>query len=92
MIVSFKHKGLEKFFKLGATAGIQQGHVKRLRLILSRLDASNTVVDMDLPGLRLHRLRGSRKETWSVVVSGNWRVTFHFFNGDATLVNYEDYH
>ncbi|CAG1771587.1 MAG: type II toxin-antitoxin system RelE/ParE family toxin [Dokdonella sp.] len=92
MIRSFKHKGLAKFFASGSTAGIQAAHAKRLRLILGRLNAALLVKDMDLPGLRLHELAGNRKGTWSVTVSGNWRVTFRFEGGEAEVVNYEDYH
>lgn len=92
MIRSFKHKGLGKFFATGSTAGIQSVHAKRLRLILGRLNAASLVKDMDLPGLRLHELTGNRRGTWSVTVSGNWRVTFRFEGGDAEVVNYEDYH
>nr|WP_299243673.1 type II toxin-antitoxin system RelE/ParE family toxin [uncultured Halomonas sp.] len=92
MIRSFKHKGLAKFFKTGSTAGIQAAHAKRLRLILGRLNVALGARDMDLPGLRLHELKGGRSGMWSVTVSGNWRVTFCFDNGDAEVVNYEDYH
>ena len=86
------HKGLEGFYKTGKTSGIQAKHAKRLRLIISNLDQSETPNDMDLPGLRLHELKGNRKGIWSVMVSGNWRVTFRFKDRDAELVNYEDYH
>ncbi|MGM8932413.1 type II toxin-antitoxin system RelE/ParE family toxin [Salinicola halophyticus] len=92
MIRSFKHKGLAKFFESGSTAGIQAAHAKRLRLILGRLNAATGAEDMDLPGLRLHKLSGNRTDVWSVTVSGNWRVTFRFDDGDAEIVNYEDYH
>lgn len=92
MIRSFKHKGLARFFKSGSTAGIQASHAKRLQLILGRLNAASGVKDMDLPGLRLHELSGNRSGIWSVSVSGNWRVTFRFEEGDAEIVNYEDYH
>lgn len=92
MIRSFKHKGLAKFFKSGSPAGIQAAHEKRLRLILGRLNAAANAKDMDLPGLRLHELSGNRAGIWSVTVSGNWRVTFRFEDGDAEIVNYEDYH
>ncbi len=92
MIRGFKHKGLAKFFATGSTAGIQATHAKRLRLILGRLNAASLVKDMDLPGLRLHELTGNRRGTWSVTVSGNWRVTFRFKGGEAEVVNYEDYH
>ena len=90
MIQEFRHKGLEHFFLKGAKAGIQAKHAVRLRLILARLDASTRPQDMNLPGLDLHQLRGDRKGTWAVKVSGNWRVTFHGEN--AASVNYEDYH
>ena len=92
MIISFLHKGLERFYKTGITSGIQAKHAKRLRLILTNLDQSESPQDMDLPGLRLHELKGSRKNIWSVSVSGNWRVTFRFKGRDAEIVNYEDYH
>ena len=92
MIKSFKHKGLEKFYRSGSTAGVQNNHAKRLRLILSNLDQAESPDDMDLPGLRLHQLSGSRKGIWSVTVNDNWRVTFIFDGRDAAIVNYEDYH
>ena len=92
MIASFKHKGLERFYKTGQSSGIQAKHAKRLRLILTNLDQSESPQDMDLPGLRLHELKGKRKNIWSVSVSGNWRVTFRFIGRDAEIVNYEDYH
>ena len=92
MIKSFKHKGLERFYKSGSTAGIQATHKNRLRLILSNLDQAENPDDMDLPGLRLHSLTGNRKNIWSVTVNGNWRVTFRFEGRDPEIVNYEDYH
>lgn len=92
MIVSFRHKGLERFFLSGSTAGIQAKHEKRLKIILARLHASTSPKDMSLPGLRLHELKGKRKGVWTVDVSGNWRVTFEFQDVDAINVNYEDYH
>ena len=92
MITSFIHKGLEKFYKKGITSGIQANHSKRLRLILSNLDQAESPNDMDLPGLRLHELKGKRKGIWSVTVSGNWRVTFRFIGSNPEVVNYEDYH
>ncbi len=92
MIRSFKHKGLARFFQSGTTAGIQAVHAKRLRLILGRLHAATRPQDMNLPGLRLHELSGNRAGTWSVTVSGNWRVTFRFAGEDAEGIDYEDYH
>lgn len=92
MIVGFKHKGLEKFFAEGSKSGIQAKHAERLRLILGRLNVSMNPRDMALPGLNLHELSGDRKGTWSVRVSGNWRITFKFEGEHATGVEYEDYH
>lgn len=92
MIRSFRHKGLATFFETGSRAGIQAQHAERLRLILGRLHASTSLRDMSLPGLKLHALKGSRKGTWSVWVSGNWRVTFKFVGVNAEVVDYEDYH
>ena len=92
MIRSFRHKGLAKLFETGSRSGIQTQHAERLRLILGRLHAAAAAEDMSLPGLRLHPLKGSRKGTWAVSVSGNWRVTFKFASGDAEGVDYEDYH
>ncbi len=92
MIRGFKHKGLEKFFSTGSKAGIQAQHAERLRVILGRLSASVAPQDMNLPGLDLHQLKGVRKGTWAVKVSGNWRITFAFVGKDADDVDYEDYH
>jgi len=92
MILNFKHKGLELFFKTGRKSGIQAKHVKRLQLILGRLNAATSSNDMNLPGLFLHQLTGNRTEIWSVRVSGNWRVTFCFNGNHAEIVDYEDYH
>ncbi len=64
----------------------------RLVLILAALNAATAASDMGLPGLRLHPLKGGRSGTWSVSVSGNWRITFRFEGKDATDVDYEDYH
>ena len=92
MIQSFKHKGLLLFFETGKTKGIQAKHAARLRMQLAALDTAQTVDDMDIPGYRLHPLKGKQKGLWSISVSGNWRVTFEFHDGNAHIVNYEDYH
>ena len=92
MIQSFAHKGLEKFFLKGTKSGIQAKHESKIRLILGRLNAAVGVEDMDLPGLKLHQLSGDRSGSWSVRVSGNWRITFRFDGQHAEVVNYEDYH
>jgi proteic killer suppression protein len=92
MIKSFAHKGLEDFFYDGTLKGIQAKHAPRLRLILDLLDSAEASEQMNFPGSVLHPLKGSLKGHWSVRVSGNWRVTFRFENGDAYIVNYQDYH
>jgi proteic killer suppression protein len=92
VIRSFKHKGLERFFLAGSKAGIRPEQTERLRLVLAQLHAAVALEDMALPGLRLHRLKGDRKGTWSVTISGNWRITFSFDGKDAVDVDYEDYH
>jgi len=83
MIKSFRHKGLSAFYFKGSKVGIQAKHADRLRLILARLDASREPQDMNLPGLRLHKLTGDLKDFWSVEVSGNWRLIFKFEGHDA---------
>ena len=80
------------FFISGSKKGIQPEHSKKLARILDRLDASINVQDMALPGFKLHPLSGNEKDTWSIWVNGNWRVTFFFEDGDAFIVDYRDYH
>ena len=92
MIKSFRHKGLRRFYETGSTVGVQASHKKRLRIQLIALDTAVTIEDMDIPGFRLHSLKGDRKGLWSVSVSGNWRITFDFRDGNAHSVNYEDHH
>ena len=92
MIKSFDHKGLEVFFKTGSTKGIQAKHAGRLGMMLDRLDAAAEVRDMNAPGYDLHPLKGKLAGHWSVKVSGNWRMTFRLENGNAYVVNYQDYH
>lgn len=92
MIKSFLHKGLEVFFHTGSKAGIQPAHAKRLRLQLAKLEAAKGPRDMNLPGWRLHTLKGSLRGHWAVWVDQNWRMTFRFEHEDAVLVDYQDYH
>ena len=92
MIKSFKHKGLKKLYDTGSHQGINPDHVKRLRLILARLDASFGPQDMNLPGLNLHPLKGQYESFWAVSVSGNWRVVFRFAGNNVYDVDYTDYH
>jgi proteic killer suppression protein len=92
VIKSFDHKGLEKFYYDGDKGGIQPTHAQRIADILDRLDAAVTIQDMKYPGSNLHQLKGKLKGVWSVEVSGNWRVTFRFRDGNAYVVDYRDYH
>lgn len=92
MIKSFKHKGLEDFFYTGVKRGIKPEHASRLERILDRLNAANEIKDMNYPGSFLHQLSGDKKGFYAIKVSGNWRVLFQFFEGEAYLVDYDDYH
>ena len=92
MIRSFKHKGLEKFYQSGSVAGIDPSHRQKIRIRLAALDTAVTIEDMDLPGFRLHPLKGDKKGVWAIDISKNWRITFEFIDGDVYVVNYEDYH
>jgi toxin HigB-1 len=92
MIKSFRHKGLKQFFELGKTNGINPDHVQKIRFILGYIDRAKSIEDIDLPGFKLHPLKGDRREIWSVTVRANWRITFKFEDGHAYILNYEDYH
>ena len=92
MIKSFKHKGLQLFFEKGNIAKINAAHQSKLKMRLVALDTANGIEDMDLPGFHLHSLKGNRARIWAVDVNKNWRITFEFKEGDAYIVDYEDYH
>ena len=92
MIKSYAHKGLKDFYETGSKKGIQPDHAPKLARMLDRLDASTSAQDMNLPGYRLHPLKGNKQDMWSVTVNGNWRMTFYFEGQDAFLVDYMDYH
>ena len=92
MIRSFRHKGLKRFYDSGKKTGIQSNHAKRLRMQLAALDTALIIGDLEIPGYRLHPLKGRAKNRWSIMVSGNWRLTFEFLDGDALVLDYEDYH
>lgn len=92
MIKSFRHKGLRKLFETGSTSGVQANHAKRLRMQLVALDTAQAVEDMDIAGFRLHPLKGQMRGRWSITVNGNWRLTFEFQDGNAYVLDYEDYH
>ena len=92
MIIGFRHKGLEIFYRTGSIRGIQAAHARKLRNILGLLEVAAGPDDMNLPSFKLHRLKGDLKGHWSVWVNGNWRVTFRFAGSDVELIDYHDYH
>lgn len=92
MIRSFRHKGLRALYQQGDTRGVKAEHAPRLRRILATLDTAQSAKDMDLPGYRLHGLKGSLSGYWAVSISGNWRVIFRFVDNDVELLDYLDYH
>jgi toxin HigB-1 len=92
VIRRFRHNGVERFFRSGDTSGINAQHAARLRRLLTTLNRSVGPAGMNLPGYRLHRLKGERAGQWSVSVSGNWRLVFEFEGDDATNVDLVDYH
>lgn len=92
MIKSFKHKGLERLFIKGIASGVQADYVPRITLMLDAIDAAEQVKELDMPGFRLHRLKGDKRNLWSMRVSANWRITFEFEDGDAYILDLEDYH
>ena len=92
MIKTFKHKGLRKFFESGETKLLDPDHLKKIRLMLARLNTACDIKDMNAPGYRLHEHKGEGKGTWSIDVSGNYRITFRFENSDVYDVDYLDVH
>lgn len=92
MIKSFRHKGLKQFFETGSVAGIDPSHRQKIRIRLAALDTATAIEDMDLPGFWLHPLKGDKQGLWAIDVNKNWRITFEFVEGNAYIVNYEDYH
>lgn len=92
MIKSFSHKGIQIFFESGSKVGIRPHHAGKLKLQLASLHQAKKPEDMAVPNWKLHSLVGELAGHWSVFVNGNWRLTFRFEDGDAVLVDYQDYH
>ncbi|MFO1430762.1 MAG: type II toxin-antitoxin system RelE/ParE family toxin [Candidatus Competibacteraceae bacterium] len=92
MIKSIRHRGLKRLYEDDDPRGVIAEHVVKLRDILARLDAARTIADMNMPGFRLHPLKGGLKDFWAVTVRANWRVIFRFADPDAFEVDYVDYH
>ena len=92
MIRSIRHRGLKRLYEDDDSRGVIAEHAVKLRDILARLDAARTVGDMDVPGFRLHQLKGEMRGFWSVTIRANWRVIFRFADHDVFDVDYLDYH
>ncbi len=92
MIRSIRHKGLKRLYEDDDPRGVMREHTAKLRDILARLDAAGSAADMDLPGFRLHQLKGNFKGFWAVTVRANWRIIFRLTEGDVLDVDYVDYH
>jgi proteic killer suppression protein len=92
MVGSIRHTGLKRLYQEDDPRGVVAEHAAKLRDILARLDTAGTAADMDLPGFRLHPLKGALRGFWAVTVRANWRVIFRFVDGDALDVDYVDYH
>ncbi len=92
MIENFKHKGLKRLFENGETKGIRADYVEKIENILAVLNRAASPNDMDLPGFKVHPLKGDRKGFYGVTVRANWRVIFRFEEGNAYVVELIDYH
>jgi proteic killer suppression protein len=92
VIQSIRHKGLKRLYEDDDSRGVIREHIEKLRDILARLDAASTISDLDLPGFRLHPLKGELKGCWAITVRANWRVIFRFVAGNALDIDYVDYH
>lgn len=92
MLKTFRHKGLKRLFESDNPSGVRADQVRRIKDVLANLDQARRPSDLDLPGYRLHTLRGEWKGYWSVTISGNWRILFRFEDGDTCDVDLVDYH
>ena len=92
MILNFRHRGLKRLHQKGDRSLIDPQSAGTVEEIVTLLDVARNPEDMNVPGYRLHPLKGRRKGYWAVNVTGNWRITFRFEGGDVRDVNYEDYH
>lgn len=92
MVRSFKHRGLKRFYERGDSSGIRPDLLDTVERILTVLDSANSPQALDLPGYRLHPLKGDRKGFWAVTVRANWRIVFRFQGEDACDVELTDYH
>jgi proteic killer suppression protein len=91
VIRTFRHRGLKRLFH-GDASKVRADQVRRIADVLGHLDAAEHPSDLDLPGYRLHRLKGDMKGMWSITISGAWRIVFRFVDGDAFDIDLVDYH
>jgi toxin HigB-1 len=92
VIRSIRHKGLKRLHEPGERKGVPSDLADKIARILARLDVANAPEQMDLPGLKLHALKGTRRGYWSVWISGNWRIVLRFEGFDVAQVDLVDYH
>ena len=92
MIRTFRHRGLKRLYERGDPSRVRADQAERIALALADLDAAGKPSDLDLPGYRLHPLRGDLRGFWSISVSANWRIVFRFEEGDVYDVDFVDYH
>jgi len=92
LIRTFQHRGLRRLFEDGDSSKLRADLRKRIADVLAHLDTALRPADVDLPGYRLHALKGDLKGYWSVSISGNWRIVFRFEEGDVFDVDLVDYH
>ncbi len=92
MIISFKHRGLKRLYERGDRSGIRPDVLETVEDILARLDEAATPQALNLPGYRLHALKGRLRGFWSVTVRANWRIIFRFDESDAYDLELIDYH
>ena len=92
MIKTFRHRELKRLFQQGDPSKVRADQVSRIADVLAHMDRASQPSDLDLPGYRLHALKGDLKGMWSVALSGNWRIVFRFEDGDAFDVDLVDYH
>lgn len=92
VIRSFRHRGLKRLFEQGDSSKLGAGHVARIEDVLAHLDRAMNPSDLNLPGYRLHALKGNLTGVWSITITGNWRITFRFTDDDALEVDFVDYH
>ena len=92
MIRKLRHRGLKRLYERGDPRGVRADQAERTALALADLDDAGKPSDLDLPGYRLHRLRGELKGFWSISISANWRIVFRFEDGDVYDVDLIDYH